>query len=154
MKRIGIVLVLIHLCLLVMASGVCADRSDDCVSYVNKCLDMFAKKGKDYTLNAMNESRVFCDKELYVFAISLDNVCVAHPYKPSLVGKDLSELKDADGKPFVQALTAKASEAGSGWVEYQWLRPGEETPRFKRTFVSAVPGTDLYVGAGYYPKAQ
>lgn len=128
-----------------------ADRKDDCEKLVNKCVSLFQAKGRDYAVKAVNDTRAFCDKELYVFVFDFDNVCLAHPYKPSLVGKDLKNLKDTDGKLIAKEFKAVAEGPGAGWVEYRWLRPGEVTPRFKRTLIRRVSGQDIYVGAGYYP---
>jgi len=40
-----------------------------------------------------------------------------------LIGKNLAELKDAEGKLFVQKMIEVAKKEGKGWVDYQWTNP-------------------------------
>ena len=43
---------------LILATGpTFADKSEKCVTMVNKCLDLFKTKGTDYALTVMNKSR-------------------------------------------------------------------------------------------------
>jgi len=46
---------------------------------------------------------------------------------------------------------AVASDAGAGWSEYWWPKPGEEDASRKLTYIMKVAGQDLYIGCGYYP---
>ena len=47
-----------------------------------------------------------------------------HPMKPELIGKDLSEYKDAHGTRLFQEVAAIAKKSGEGWIEYVWPKPG------------------------------
>ncbi|MGO9568758.1 MAG: cache domain-containing protein [Desulfomonilaceae bacterium] len=90
------------------------------------------------------------DKELYVFACSMSNIMLAHPYKPGLVGQDVNEFKDAKGNALFQEFRKIVEERGSGWVDYWWTKPGEKGEFPKRTYVKRMPGSNIYVGVGYY----
>ena len=151
MKRISIVVVLIWV-LLALCGSVKADRSADCERMVNEAIKLFSTKGKDVAIKSIQAFNILTDKELYVFAFTMDNTCIAHPYRKDLVGKNLNDLKDSKGKFFVREFQRTAQNSGSGWVEYSWLRRGEKEPRLKRSFIKKVPGQDIYLGAGYYLK--
>jgi signal transduction histidine kinase len=138
------------LCLTAFVSTVHAGRAEDCQALADKALEMFKSRGIEATLKALNSQNVLTDKEIYVFALTIDNTVVAHPYKPSLVGANLNDETDANGKYYAREFTSVVMTKGSGWVQYWWRRPGEKKPRLKRTYVVRVPGRDLYIGIGYY----
>ncbi len=73
---------------------------------------------------------------------------VAHPVNPSLPGKDLGELKGADGVSSVREL-AKAAAGGGGFVTFTWAKPGKgEMP--KLGYAAMIPGTPYWIGTGVY----
>ncbi|MEO8669479.1 MAG: cache domain-containing protein, partial [Bauldia sp.] len=68
----------------------------------------------------------FRDRDLYVFCASeTDGKLIAHP---ALVGTDLRELKDKNGKPFGSEMFAAAREGTISEVTYMWPRPGGTEP--------------------------
>jgi cytochrome c len=150
MKRILIWCVALGL-MLVPAGLLAADQAQDCVVLVDKCLAMFQEKGREATLAEIKNSRgAFVRVDLYVFALSLDNVMVAHPHEKSLHGINVTKVRDSDGKRFFEKFGAVAATQESGWVDYTWNKPGENQPSRKRSYIKRVPKEDLYVGCGYY----
>jgi len=100
-----------------------------------------------------------CDSEWfrgdrYVFVWGLDGMRHVYPPDPSGEGKNMLALKDVNDKPIGEWLVAKARSAGgTGWVHYQWPRPGEIFPAWKTTFVQravAPSGKAYLVGSGRY----
>lgn len=153
--RILAVSILMTLCVVCAAFGQAfplPEKAQDCVNAVEKSLELFKTKGTDYALKAINSKFGFTKREIYVFAISMNNVVLAHPYKPDLVGKDMDAAKDANGKFFFRDFKDIAKSPGIGWVDYMWQRPGESEPRYKKSYIVRVPGKDIYVGSGYYPE--
>jgi len=91
----------------------------------------------------------FHNKDLYVFVTSLETKkSVAHGANKALIGRDLSELKDVDGKLFVAEMGKVAQEKGTGWVDYKWTNPVSKKIEQKSSYVQRVG--DLYVGVGIY----
>ena len=144
--------VIVVFCMIASISVVYADRAEDCKALVDKTLNIFSAKGKEAALKAVNSQNLLIDREVYVFALNMDNTVLGHPYKPSLVGKNMNDALDVNGKYFFREFVSVVQTKGSGWVEYWWMRPGEDKPTFKRSYVAQVPGENLYVGAWYYPK--
>ncbi len=130
------------------------DRAADCVNLVNRCVGVFGEKGPEYTLKAIDSKSVFIDKELYIFALNMNNVMLAHPHKPDWRGRDVNSMTDANNKEYFKEFKGVAEKGGSGWVEYYWVRPGEDKPRQKWSYIARVPGRDIYIGAGYYPTTE
>ena len=130
------------------------DKEKACIGMVERAVKLFKEKGNDSALKAINSINMLTDKEVYVFAITLDNTILGHPYKPSLIGKNMHDEKDVKGKLYFHEFKAIAEGPGSEWVEYWWLRPGETKPLAKKSYIQRVPGHDIYVGAGYYPDVE
>jgi signal transduction histidine kinase len=118
---------------------------------VNDAVQVIQEKGVDYGYKLLN-TRHFFRGEVYPFAGTLDGTLHAHPANKDLVGKNHLELKDTQGKLYYKEFIEVAKNQGSGWVDYYWLRHGEKEPTLKKTYVKRVPGTEVWVGAGYYVK--
>ncbi len=70
------------------------------------------------------------------------------PLKPQLNGKQMMGLKDDKGKAFFAEMMKVANEAGSGWVEYRWPKPGQKEYSPKVAYVKlAKHGNDEFVVA-------
>lgn len=137
------------------AHAVAADKTSACVQLVEKAEVFIQEKGKDYALKVFSSSKgPFIDKELYVFACSMDNKLLAHPYRRELVGEDVNNFKDAKGKLLFKEFRKVADERGSGWVNYWWTKPGEAGEFSKASYIKRVPEHDMYVGVGFYKPVQ
>ncbi len=88
-------------------------------------------------------------KDLYVFAYDMKGVNVGHGANDKLIGKNLIDLKDPNGKPLIQELRATAQKGG-GWVEYDWPHPQTKKIESKVSFVRKTEGFDGFVGVGVY----
>ncbi|MEO9899400.1 cache domain-containing protein [Nisaea sp.] len=87
------------------------------------------------------------DRDLYVFVFDLSGKTIAHGAKASLVGRDLSGLRDVDGKLFVQEMTKISSD---GWVDYKWQNPTTKAVEPKTSYIIRV--ADHIVGVGAYKR--
>ena len=123
-----------------------ADRAQDCRNLVTKAVDFVKEKGPEYSLKVFSASKgPFIDKELYVFACSMDNVMLAHPYKRELIGKNVNEFQDVKGDLLFQEFKKVAQNGGQGWVHYWWWKPGEKDTFPKASYIMKIPGENLYV---------
>ena len=64
----------------------------------------------------------YIDGDLYVYAVGENGVMQASGGSSvTLVGRDVRELWDADGKQFMKDMLAGARTWGSGSIDYRWL---------------------------------
>jgi len=119
---------------------------------VKKAAAYIKEKGKDVALKEFNDPKgKFVDGEFYIFAYTMKNICLALPSKPAQVGKDLTDITDADGKPFfLDFHKVLDSKAGSGWVDYKWNNPITKKIQDKSSYLMKIDGQDLYIGCGFY----
>lgn len=91
----------------------------------------------------------FVDRDLYIFVMDLEANMLAHAANKGLVGRNIMDLKDPDGKLFIQEFVTKAKNPGEGWVDYKWPNPVTKKVMQKSTFVKKL-GANRLVGCGIY----
>jgi len=63
-------------------------------------------------------------KDGYYTLIDSHPTVVMHPIKAEMIGRDVSQFKDAKGAYLYQNAAAIAKGSGEGWMEYVWPKPG------------------------------
>jgi cytochrome c len=127
-----------------------AGQGEDVHALIEQTLAMFKEKGQKATISAINDPKgPFRKGDIYVFAITMDNQLVGH-HDHTIRGIKFNDFRDANGLLLFRVFKDVVETKGSGWVEYVWAKPGADKPSRKRSFVTRVPGEDLYVGAGFY----
>lgn len=133
-------------------AAVAADNgtADEAKAMVEKAASLVAKDGKEKAYAAFNDpAGGFVDRDLYVFVIALgDGTVVAHGANKALIGKSLLNLKDSNGKFFVQDMIAVAKSDSSGWVDYKWASPTTKKVEGKSSYVKKID--DVLIGVGIY----
>ena len=86
----------------------------------------------------------------YFWVNDLDGVMIHHPIKPQLNGKNVSDMKDPNGVYLFKRFNEVARQAGSGFVAYQWPKPGVEAPVDKVSYVKAFTPWGWVIGSGLY----
>ena len=75
---------------------------------------------------------------------------IMHPMKPALNGKDLSGVKDPNGKHLFNEFVAVCKKDGAGFVDYMWPKPGVDEPQPKISYVKLFPQWNWVIGSGIY----
>ena len=150
MNKIARILMALAIC----ATGALAGEADKgkAEALVKKGVQFIKDHGKDAAIQEFNNPKgKFVDGELYIFAYDMDDVCLALYSKPAQVGKDLSDITDADGKPFFKEFhTVLDSKEGHGWIGYKWNNPLTKKVQDKISYIQKIPGQNLYIGCGLY----
>jgi cytochrome c len=124
---------------------------DEAVAMVKKAAALIQSAGKEKAFAAISDpaNKDFHDRDLYIYVYDLNGVAVAHGNNPRMVGKNLIDLKDGDGKPMIKTMVDLAkSPAGKGWVEFKWPNPVTKVVEQKAGYVERVD--NLMVGSGIY----
>ena len=78
---------------------------------------------------------------------------LANGGNPKLVGRNLSTLRDAEGRLPIVEINRVGLTEGQGWVEYLW--PNPQTHRVQRKITYVVRIDDQTVcGSGFYKPDQ
>lgn len=74
-------------------------------------------------LEISKKGGMFSDRDLYLVVYGLDGTVLAHGANVKMVGKNLIDFKDIDGKPFVKERVEMAKAKASFWQEYKFTNP-------------------------------
>lgn len=140
--------------LLCVASLLCcqlalaAPGEKDAMALAEKGAQFVKQHGKaEMIARINNKDPEFNQGALYLAMRDLEGITIAHPTR-ALVGKNLLDVPDADGKPFRQELLALAKGKGHGWVDYKFRNPETGKVEAKSTYVLRVG--DVALEAGIY----
>ena len=136
-----------------LAATALADSAtkEECIAKTKEAGQMILNKGLDETVKEINNKQgKFVWKDSYVFLMAFDGKMLGHPMSPALIGQNVLDRKDKEGKLLFKEFVEVAKTKGEGWVGYMWANPGDPAPRKKITFIYRVPGKDLLAGAGIW----
>lgn len=105
---------------------------------------------KEDARQAISELRYGDGNKDYFWINDLQPQMIMHPINPALNGKDLSAIKDPDGKPLFMEMVKVAMDNGAGYVNYLWPKPGHEKPVPKLSYVKKFDAWEWIVGTGIY----
>ncbi|MEH2628432.1 methyl-accepting chemotaxis protein [Bradyrhizobium sp. AZCC 1719] len=75
---------------------------------------------------------------------------VMHPIRPEMNGNDLSAYKDPNGNLLFVDFVNTVRKNGSGFVPYEWPKPGFDKPQPKLSYVVGFAPWNWVVGTGVY----
>ena len=109
---------------------------------------------KDLALAAFMRQGEFTQGDLYVYVISTNGTMLASGgSSAALIGRDVSDMRDTDGKLLFREILNTVKSKGSGSVEYRWLNRIDRKVERKVTYFQKVG--DVIVAVGYYiPRAS
>ena len=82
------------------------------------------KNGREKTFAEITKKDgAFQDRDLYLVVYGMDGVVHAHGANEKMVGKNLIDLKDVDGKAFVKERVEMAKTKPSFWQDYKFTNP-------------------------------
>ena len=90
----------------------------------------------------------FTDRDLYIVVYKTDGVVLAHGQNETLVGKNLSDAKDPDGKAFVAERIELAKKGQPFWQDYKFTNP--ETKKIEPKQMYCEKLSDTVVCGGIY----
>jgi signal transduction histidine kinase len=96
------------------------------------------------------------DDQCFLFVYDSAGTCTFHATISELVGKNLMDLRDMNGKPLIRFITdvcRKPQQDAHGWVFYLWQEKNEFEPKWKSAYVRKVvmpDGKVCVIGAGHH----
>jgi cytochrome c len=122
----------------------------DAVALVEKGAQFMRLHGKDEMIKRINtKDPEFYAGALYLAMRDMQGITLAHP-TTALIGKNLVDVPDADGKLFRREMIAVAQGKGKGWVDYKFTNPASGKVEPKTTYVLRVG--DVALEAGVYKR--
>ena len=117
--------------------------------WIQGAIALYESAGKEETLARIaNPEGQFIWGKRYIFALDLEGNLLAHPFSKQLVGKNLTDLRDSEGKSFIRKLLATAKTRGYGFADYMWPVPDSKEELHKTVFFERVDG--MVLCSGFY----
>ena len=114
---------------------------------VKKAIQFWDKVGKDKALaEFQKQSGPFVDRDLYVTVYTMDGTALSH-INPKMVGKNMMELRDADGKYHIRERLDAAKSKESGWQDFKFYNPVSKKIEPKRMYWEKHDGVVFACGA-------
>lgn len=126
------------------------------VTLVEDAAALIEKKGADALPEFGVKGSRWLNKKYYLFVYDTSGTCLFQPINPKLVGKNLLQFRDMNGKPIVRTITEigrRPERDASDWMFYLWEEGTQFLPRWKSAYVrkAIAPDGKVYlVGSGSY----
>jgi len=121
---------------------------------VREAAAIFTAKGEKAFPEFRTKGSKWLHDDTYYFVWTMDGIRLFHGADPAHEGVDVSNLKDALGRPMGKMLLEIGSGAtGEGWIHYMYPEPGDIFPTWKSTYVKRVTfpsGIQYMIGCGIY----
>ena len=142
---------------LMLAIGMPAAAQDkkgtaaEATAMVDKAIAHIKKVGREKAFADFSSKKApWVDRDLYVVVYDMKGKVLAHGSNEKMIGKDVIDLRDNDGKYFVRErveMMSKGPEA-KGWQDYKFMNPVSRAIEPKSMYLHRFE--DLIVGCGIY----
>ena len=118
---------------------------------VKKAIEHIHKAGKDQAYADFTGKKApFADRDLYVTVTSLSGPSLAHGQNAKMVGMDMTDFKDIDGKPYFKERFELAKSKGKFWQDFKFVDPVSKKVLPKSMYCEK--DTDVIVCTGIYKR--
>ena len=120
---------------------------DDAVAMVKKAVAAIKAEGTEKTYAEINtKGSKFHDGELYVVVQGFDGTTLAHAVNQKLVGKNMIDAQDVDGKYFAKGLVDHGRKQASFWYDFKFVNPATKKIQVKDMYCESLKETVVCTG--------
>jgi signal transduction histidine kinase len=123
----------------------------DATAMVKKGVAAIKAGGKDHDKlfsEVTAKDAKWADRDLYLVVYGMDGTVKAHGANAKLVGNNLMDMLDIDGKPYIKERIELAKSKGSFWQDYKFTNPTTKKIEPKSMYCEKVE--ELVACAGIY----
>ncbi|MFP4363619.1 MAG: sensor histidine kinase [Spirochaetia bacterium] len=161
---ISIFLGMIFLFILPETERICIEREKDSIQNMVRIVEdmiygiiqdnrdtLSIREMQDTALYVIENLRYGPNNDEYFWVISLEGRMLAHPYRPDLIGTDITNIQDIEGFAFIRNIISQARQEGSGFSTYYWqLHAEEDNIRLKATYFQVFEPWGWIISTGLY----
>ncbi len=130
------------------------EQTKQVIALVKKAAEVLKREGPQAFSKFRQKNSEWFHGDSYVFVSDLKGESLCHPFKPTMEGTNVIDLKDVDGKrPTVMMIDTVSGKRAAGWVHYKWPRSEDATPSWKSSYIVRVKdslGNEYLLGSGIY----
>jgi cytochrome c len=122
---------------------------EDAIAMVQHAMAFITQHGPEKAYAEITKkTKRFHDRGLYITVVDLEGKVLAHGQSRDLIGKNLINAKDPDGKLFIKERIELAHEQSAFWHNYKWLNPTTKEIEPQETYCERLNDT-VVCGAVY-----
>ena len=110
-------------------------------------LNLIKAKGLDAAVKEINAGGPWYKGSLYVTVAQFDGMMLAHSQNDKVAGKNMLQIKDANGKLFVQETITTVKVNGSAQLDLRWGNPVTKQINDAVLIARRIPGYDAYISS-------
>jgi cytochrome c len=132
-----------------MQSIAASDRASEAEAeaLVKKAVEFYKKNGKEKAIAEYQKNPgPFVDRDLYVTVYTPNADCLSH-INPKMVGKNMMELRDGNGKYHIKERMEMAKKGERGWQDFTFFNPVSKNIEPKRMYWEKHDGLIFAAGA-------
>jgi cytochrome c len=93
-----------------------------------------------------NKKGSFVDRDLYIVVHTLEGKCLAHGANEKLIGREMMDVEDTDGKAYMKERMTLAKTKQSFWHDYKFTNPVSKKIEPKSLYCERVDNTAVCGG--------
>lgn len=130
-----------------IAVGADYATKDEAQAMVKKAVAFIKEQGADkaYPVFTAKDAK-FVDRDLYVVVYGLDGKVLAHGANAKLVGREMIDAQDVDGKFFVKERVELARKQPNFWQDYKFVNPVSKKVEPKQMYCERLGETAVCAG--------
>jgi cytochrome c len=128
-------------------ANVRAETPEEARALLEAAITEVKAKGTDAAAREFNAGGKWHRGPLYVVLMRFDNVVIGHSSNAKLIGKNMSEAKDANGKLFVRDITEAHRSKDVVETHFRWANPATKQIGDAVAYSRRVPGQDMWLSA-------
>ncbi len=135
------------------AQGASQGTAAEATVMVDKAIAFIKKNGREKAFAEFNNPKgQFTDRDLYVVVYDIRGKVLSHGANAKMIGRDVIDLRDVDGKHFVRERVEMMSKGpdAKGWQDYKFMNPVSRQIEPKQMYLHRYE--DMIVGCGIYKK--
>jgi cytochrome c len=125
----------------------------DAIAMAERAAAFNKAHGRDMLIKKIGDKDPeFVQGSMYIYMRDArTGVNLAHPFNKSIIGKDLNDVPDTNGKMYRREIMQVAgAKEGKGWVDYMYKNPENNKIEAKTAYV--LRAGDVVLVAGIYKK--
>jgi cytochrome c len=120
---------------------------DAAVAMVKKAVAEIKAVGTEKAYAEINTPHgKFVDGEIYTVVQGFDGTTLAHATNPKLIGKNMIDQQDIDGKFFAKDMATHGRKEASFWYDFKFVNPVTKKIQVKDMYCESVPPTTVCAG--------
>jgi cytochrome c len=147
MKAMNVTAAIVLMAGVTLATAGDFGTKDEAVAMVKSAVAFIKEQGPSKAYPELtNRTGKFVDRDIYVVVYGLDGKVLAHGGNAKLVGAEMIDAQDVDGKPFVKERTELARQKSEFWQDYKFSNPTTKKIEPKQMYCQRLDETAVCAG--------